>query len=116
MLKKSVQYACLLCVVEMQSGGEGEHYTQSLDSRFKCTSKFKFLLQILLKLYLWSYPYIFVRHTVLQDFGIYIFGLKCQLLEGPCLFNSTVFPCLNFAYSFAEDSIMVEFMSGEKTF
>lgn len=27
--------------------------------------------------------------------------------------NSTVFPCLNFAYSFAEDSIMVEFMSGE---
>lgn len=52
-------------------------------------------------------------HTILQDFGIYNFGLQCQISEGHCFFNSTIFPCLNFAYSFAEDSIMVEFMSVE---
>lgn len=36
-----------------------------------------------------------------------------SIIRGTLLFKSTVFPCLNFAYSFAEDSIMMEFMSGE---
>ena len=66
----------------MWSGGEREHDTQSIDSKFKCASKFKILLQILLKLHLYFYK----THTILQDFKIYIFGLQCQLSEGHFFF------------------------------